>query len=122
MCRFQEHLPLGWILLYNALYQKYIIMTHIILKKLLAPFFIAITILSCDKQLNEPIPDNAVGSDNISAGDIPLLINGTYSKMLGSALQQSYPMFDIYSDDVISVQGGSPTQFDPQSYDANNPN
>lgn len=79
------------------------------------------SLFACGKYLDRPTPDQAIGKGQITAGDIPLLLNGAYMSMLSSWPPQSYPMMDIYSDDIISIQGGNPTQFNPQAYEACNP-
>lgn len=78
-------------------------------------------LFACGKYLDRPTPDQAIGKGQITAGDIPLLLNGAYKSLPGTWPPQSYPMMDIYSDDIISVQGGNPAQFNPQAYEACNP-
>ncbi|WP_423735796.1 RagB/SusD family nutrient uptake outer membrane protein [Chitinophaga caseinilytica] len=76
---------------------------------------------SCGKYLDRPAPDQAIGKDQLTDNDIALLLKGAYMSMSGSWPPQSYPMTDIYSDDIISLQGGNPAQFNPQAYEACNP-
>lgn len=76
---------------------------------------------SCSKMLDDPYPDMSIGENQIRPADIPLLVNGAYSKIQGIS-NQTYPLFDIYADDVISIQGGTSTMFNPQSYEACNLN
>ncbi|RPE05417.1 RagB/SusD family nutrient uptake outer membrane protein [Chitinophaga lutea] len=76
---------------------------------------------ACGKYLDRPAPDQAVGKGQLTDADIPLLLKGAYYSMPGTWPPQSYPMTDIYSDDVISIQGGNPTQFNPQAYESCNP-
>lgn len=74
---------------------------------------------SCSKMLDDPFPDTSIGENQIRPADIPLLVNGAYSKLLGIN-NQVYPLFDIYADDVISIQGGATTRYNPQTYEACN--
>lgn len=76
---------------------------------------------ACGKYLDRPSPDQAIGKDQLTDNDIALLLKGAYLSMSGSWPPQSYPMTDIYSDDIISLQGGNPAQFNPQAYEACNP-
>jgi hypothetical protein len=76
---------------------------------------------SCSKMLDDPFPDTSIGENQIKPADIPLLVNGVYSKILGIN-NQTYPLFDIYADDVISIQGGAATRYNPQNYEACNVN
>lgn len=78
-------------------------------------------ISSCSKKLDEPFPDTAIGEQQIRPADLPLLVKGAYSKIQGANSAQIYPIFDIFADDVISVQGGSTTFYNPQAYEACNP-
>jgi hypothetical protein len=71
--------------------------------------------------LDDPYPDMSIGENQIRPTDIPLLVNGAYSKIQGIS-NQTYPLFDIYADDMISIQGGTSTMFNPQSYEACNVN
>ena len=85
---------------------------------------IAVTTLwlaACNKKLDDPIPDTSIGKDQVTPDDIPLLVNGMYKKLTGSYYAQPYVVFDVYSDDIISRQGGVATLFNPVSYDDNNP-
>lgn len=78
-------------------------------------------LFACGKYLDRPSPDQAIGKDQLTDNDIPLLLNGAYLSMKGTWAPQSYPMTDIYSDDIISIQGGNPSQFNPQAYEACSP-
>lgn len=74
---------------------------------------------SCSKMLDDPFPDTSISENQIRPADIPLLVNGVYSKILGIN-NQTYPLFDIYADDIISIQGGAATRYNPQNYEACN--
>ncbi|WP_127129712.1 RagB/SusD family nutrient uptake outer membrane protein [Pseudoflavitalea rhizosphaerae] len=76
---------------------------------------------SCSKMLDDPYPDMSIGENQIRPADIPMLVNGAYSKIQGIS-NQTYPIWDIYADDVISIQGGTSTMYNPQSYEACNVN
>lgn len=76
---------------------------------------------ACGKYLDRPVPDHAIGKDQLTDQDIALLMRGAYLSMSGTWPPQSYPMTDIYSDDIVSLQGGNPAQFNPQAYEACNP-
>lgn len=78
-------------------------------------------LMACGKYLDRPTPDQAIGKGQISDRDLPLLLKGAYLSMAGTWPPQSYPMTDIYSDDIISLQGGNPAQYNPQAYEACNP-
>lgn len=79
--------------------------------------FISCIFSSCSKKLDGFSPDTSISENEIRPSDIPLLVNGVYSKMQGNPYY-IYPMFDIYADDVISIQGGTATRFNPQNYEA----
>lgn len=83
--------------------------------------FFCCVFASCSKMLEDPFPDTSIGENQIRPADIPLLVNGAYSKIQGFS-NQTYPLFDIYGDDVISIQGGAATMYNPQSYEACNVN
>lgn len=88
----------------------------------IAPILIvAICLTACSKKLDDPRPDTSIGKDQVTPGDIPLLINGMYKKLTGGFYAQPYVVFDVYSDDIISRQGGVANLFNPVSYDDNNP-
>lgn len=76
---------------------------------------------SCSKMLDDPFPDTSIGENQIRPADIALLVNGAYSKIQGIS-NQTYPIFDIYADDIISIQGGAATRYNPQNYEACNVN
>lgn len=80
------------------------------------------TFSSCSKKLDAPSPDNGIGEQTLRPADLALLVKGAYSKIHGGNPAQTYPLFDIYADDIISVQGGSITRFNPAAYEACNPN
>ncbi|MET6996713.1 RagB/SusD family nutrient uptake outer membrane protein [Chitinophaga defluvii] len=84
--------------------------------------FLACTFSSCSKNLDDPFPDTSIGEQQLRPADLALLVKGAYSKIHGGWPSQTYPLFDIYADDIISVQGGSVTRFNPQAYEACNPN
>ncbi|SEW52282.1 RagB/SusD family nutrient uptake outer membrane protein [Chitinophaga arvensicola] len=84
--------------------------------------FVASTFVACSKKLDEPVPDTAIGEQTLKPADLALLVKGAYSKIHAGWPSQTYPLFDIYADDIISMQGGSITRFNPQAYDACNPN
>lgn len=84
--------------------------------------FLTGTFSSCSKKLDDPSPDTSIGEQQLRPADLALLVKGAYSKIYGGWASQIYPLFDIYADDVISVQGGSITRFNPQAYEACNPN
>lgn len=75
---------------------------------------------ACGGKLDDPTPDTSIGLDDIQDNDIPLLLRGAYRPSL--IFYQPYPVWDIYSDDIISLQGTTPAQFNPRSYDDCNPN
>jgi len=77
---------------------------------------------SCSKKLDDPFPDTSIGEQQLRPADLALLVKGAYSKIHGGWPSQTYPLFDIYADDIISVQGGAVTRFNPQAYEACNPN
>lgn len=79
--------------------------------------FISCMVASCGKKLDQFSPDTSISENEIRAADIPLLINGIYSRMQGNPYY-TYPMFDIYADDIISIQGGTGTRFNPQNFEA----
>ncbi|MCW3463680.1 RagB/SusD family nutrient uptake outer membrane protein [Chitinophaga nivalis] len=80
----------------------------------------AVSLAACTGKLDEPKPDTSINLQNIQPGDLPLLLNGAYK--LDGIYYQPYAVWDIYSDDIVSIQGGTPTQYNPQAYDACNPN
>jgi|GEM_PF-465397 len=84
--------------------------------------FLAGTFSACSNKLDDPTPDTSIGEQTLKPADLPLLVKGAYSKIHGGWPSQTYPLFDIYADDIISVQGGSITRFNPAAYDACNPN
>lgn len=77
-------------------------------------------LFSCGKSLDNPTPDTAINLDKIQPGDLPLLLRGAYKP--NAIFYQPYPIWDVYSDDIISLQGSTPTQYNPRSYDDCNPN
>jgi hypothetical protein len=83
--------------------------------------FLGCTFTSCSKKLDDPIPDTSIGEQQLRPADLALLVKGAYSKIHGGWPSQTYPLFDIYADDIISVQGGATTRFNPQAYEACNP-
>lgn len=93
-----------------------------IIKRLDIVTIIAVLCLAaCGKKLDDPRPDTAIGKDQVTAADVPLMVNGMYKKLTGGYYAQPYVVFDVYSDDVISRQGGVTNLFNPVSYDDNNP-
>lgn len=89
--------------------------------KLIILFTFVAGLAACGKYLDRPEPDQAIGKDQLTDKDMALLVRGAYQSMSGTWPPQSYPMTDIYSDDIISLQGGNPAQFNPQAYEACNP-
>ncbi|WP_295120461.1 RagB/SusD family nutrient uptake outer membrane protein [uncultured Chitinophaga sp.] len=91
-------------------------------KNIITILFIMIAgLTACDRYLDQPVPDTAISQKQITEQDVPLLLNGVYKTTLSSWPPQSYPMTDIYSDDIVSIQGGNPAQFNPQAYEACEP-
>ncbi|MBC9929122.1 RagB/SusD family nutrient uptake outer membrane protein [Chitinophaga qingshengii] len=88
-------------------------------KNALLLFATALSLAACSGKLDEPQPDNSIDLDHIQPQELPLLLNGAYKP--DGIYYMGYPVWDIYSDDIVSIQGGSPTQFNPMGYDACNP-
>lgn len=88
-------------------------------KKTLLLFVTALSLAGCSGKLDEPQPDTSIDLDHVQPQQLPLLLQGAYKP--DGVYYQSYPVWDIYSDDIISIQGGTPTQFNPIGYDACNP-
>lgn len=75
---------------------------------------------ACADKLDDPTPDTSIDLDHIRDNDIPLLLRGAYRP--SGIYYQSYPVWDVYSDDIVSLQGTTPAQFNPRSYEDCNPN
>ncbi|WP_159451867.1 RagB/SusD family nutrient uptake outer membrane protein [Sphingobacterium psychroaquaticum] len=86
----------------------------------IASLLLVACLLSCDKSLDKPVPDTSIPLEKVQPGDLPLLLRGAYRPL--GIYYQPYPVWDIYSDDITSIQGSSPAQFNPRSYDDCNPN
>lgn len=90
------------------------------LQRLFAVIVLAAALFSCNKSLDKPTPDTSVALDKVQPGDIPLLLRGAYKP--SAIYYQPFPVWDVYSDDVVSLQGSTPTQYNPRSYDDCSPN
>ncbi|SKA45498.1 SusD family protein [Chitinophaga eiseniae] len=88
-------------------------------KKTLLLFAAALSLAGCSGKLDEPQPDTSIDLDRLQPQELPLLLQGAYKP--DGVYYQSYPVWDIYSDDIVSIQGGTPSQFNPAGYDACNP-
>lgn len=90
------------------------------LQRNIAYVLLSASLFACGKSLDKPTPDTSIDLEKIQPGDIPLLLRGAYRPNL--IYYQPYPIWDVYSDDIISLQGSTPTQYNPRSYDDCNPN